>query len=156
MILILVCKLLFEVTKPWSICGIHPWLQEQWFLVLFVVKSWLVFVRECGKSERISYALLLVVKLLQKLKHVINVNSQKSYRFNVGNLKVMFRLHLFFFFFSRRRIADVFSGGIAVYQLWSFSAANMRRERCGRGCGNAADVVWLASCGCVHRKTHFL
>ncbi len=42
-ILILLCKLLFEITKPWLILNV-----------------------------------LVVVKLLPTLKHVINVNSQKS------------------------------------------------------------------------------
>ncbi len=45
------------------------------FLVLFVLKPWLIFVREHGKSERILDA-LVVVKLLPTLKHVININSR--------------------------------------------------------------------------------
>ncbi len=53
-----------------------PWLQEPWFLVLFV---WLIFVREHGKSERMLDALLMV-KLLQILKRVY-INSQKSSRY---------------------------------------------------------------------------
>ncbi len=43
-----------------------------------VKKPWLIFVREHGNSERIL-DVLLVVKLLPTLKHVINVNSQKSF-----------------------------------------------------------------------------
>ncbi len=53
-----------------------PWLQEPWFLVLFVLKPWLIFVREHGNSDRILDAL---VKLLLTLKHVFNVNTQKSF-----------------------------------------------------------------------------
>ncbi len=55
-----------------------PWLRDPCFFVLFVVKPWQIFVRECGNSERILDA-LSVVKLLLTLKHVINVNSQKSF-----------------------------------------------------------------------------
>ncbi len=53
-----------------------PWLQEPWFLVLFVLKPWLIFVREHGNSDRILDAL---VKLLPTLKHVFNDNTQKSF-----------------------------------------------------------------------------
>ncbi len=50
-----------------------PWLQD---FFVFVLKAWLTFVREHGNSERILDA--LVVKLLPTLKHIINLNTQKS------------------------------------------------------------------------------
>ncbi len=59
-------------------------------------------------QERILDA-LLVVKLLPTLKHIINVNSQKSFTGLRMYLEVMHGLHLLFFFFSWSRIADVFS-----------------------------------------------
>ncbi len=43
-----------------------PWLQEALFLVLFVLKPWLIFARGHGNSERIL-EVSLVVKLLLKL-----------------------------------------------------------------------------------------
>ncbi len=51
-----------------------PWLQEPQFLVLFVLKPWIIFVREHGNLDA-----LVVVKLLPTLKHVININSQKRF-----------------------------------------------------------------------------
>ncbi len=83
------------------------------FLVLFVVKPWLIFVREHGNSERILDALVMV-KLLPTLKQVINVNNQKKfYRFmNVpesdAQASSLFIFFFYLFFLSRRRIADVF------------------------------------------------
>ncbi len=49
------------------------------FLVLFIVKPWLIFVREHGKSERILDAL---VKLLLTLKYVININNRTADAFS--------------------------------------------------------------------------
>ncbi len=43
-----------------------------------MLKPWLAFVREHGNSERILDALVMV-KLLPTLKHVINLNTQKSF-----------------------------------------------------------------------------
>ncbi len=74
-ILIRLCILLFEVTKPWLICGYHGYKNHDFILFFFVLKPWLTFVSEHGNSERILDALL---KLLPTLKHVINHNTQKS------------------------------------------------------------------------------
>ncbi len=75
-ILILLCILLFEVTKPWLICGYHGYKNHDFFIFLYVLKPWLTFVREHGNSERILDA-LLVVKLF---KHIINLNTQKGFK----------------------------------------------------------------------------
>ncbi len=56
-----------------------PWLQEAFFFVgIISVKTMTNFVREHGNLERILDA-LVVVKLLPTLKHVINLNTQKSF-----------------------------------------------------------------------------
>ncbi len=67
------CKLLFEVTKPWLICGYNGYKNHDCF-GFYRVKPWLTFVREHGNSERILDE-LVVVKLLPTLKHVINLKK---------------------------------------------------------------------------------
>ncbi len=80
------------------------------FLVLFVVKPWLIFCKGTWKlTENIKADALLVVKLLPTLKHVINVNSQKKFHrvMNVPESDAWFFILGFFsFFFSRHRTAD--------------------------------------------------
>ncbi len=78
------------------------WLQEQWFLVLFVLKPWLILIMEHGNSERILNE-LVVVKLFPTLKHV---NSQKKFQMI---MKWCTGFFYFFILFLRRQIADVFS-----------------------------------------------
>ncbi len=59
-----------------------PWLQELWFIIIIII----IIIRvktmanfgEHGNSEKILDA-LVVVKLLLTLKHVNNLNTQKSF-----------------------------------------------------------------------------
>ncbi len=115
-----------------------PWLQEPWFLVLFVLKPWLIFVREHGNSERIL-DVALVVKLLPTLKHVININSQKSFTGGLWMyLKVMHGLHLFFF--SAPDCWCCFTG-IVVHQLWSFAFSRNHKVWAGADAGMARHIL---------------
>ncbi len=64
-----------------------------------MLKPWLTFVSEHGKSEKILDA-LEVVKLLPTLKNVINPQHPKFHRImNVALSESEARFHLFFFFF---------------------------------------------------------
>ncbi len=91
-----------------------PWLQEQFSQ------------GNIETQERILDA-LVVVKLFQTLKHVINVNSQKSFTGLWSDARASLSLFLFCFW---RWIVDVFSQAyLSINYDHLYSAANMRWER---------------------------
>ncbi len=49
------------------------------FLVLFIVKPWLIFAREHGNYSNIKAYKLVVVKLLPRLKHVFSHQKPKKF-----------------------------------------------------------------------------
>ncbi len=119
-----------------------PWLQEQWFLVLFLLKPWLIFVREHGHSERIL-DVLVEVKLFTTLKHV---NSQKGFTWLWSDAQASFSL--LFFSFSAPDCWCLFTG-IVVHQLWimiiCIQPQTWGASGCGRGCGNGASSFFFLS-----------
>ncbi len=109
-----------------------PWLQVPGFLVLFVLKPWLIFVREYGLSERLI-DVSLVVKLLPTLKHVINVNSQTKFHRTMNENESDAQASSFFF--SRRRINSDHL----------HSAAIIRCERAQMyGKPNGSEFAWFS------------
>ncbi len=69
------------------------------FLVLFIVKPWLIFAREHGNYSNIKADKLVVVKLLPTLKHVFSHQKPKKfYRITNISLNVHGLHHELFFF----------------------------------------------------------
>ncbi len=105
-----------------------PWLQEQYSQ------------GNIETQERILDA-LVVVKLFLTLKHVINVNSQKSFTGLWSDARAS--LSLFFFFFLALDCWCLFTG-IFVHQLWSFVFSC--KHEVGAGMSADAGIFFLSHC----------
>ncbi len=126
-ILILLCILLFEVTKPKVVVTMATRTMiffNIYIFFLFLLKPWLT-LSEHGNSERILDA-LVVVKLLPTLKHVINLKTPKKIHriMNVAYLKVKHGLRF-----------------IYVHQLWSFAFSRKHEVRAVEGAGADAGMA---------------
>ncbi len=118
------------------------WLQEPWFLVLFMLKPWLILVREHGNSERII-DVLVVVKLAitstaKKVSQAYECSLPESdARASFSSICYVFIFSLDCSFFHGHRKA--------VHQLWLF-AFSRKHELwgvAGADVGMALQVYFL-------------